>query len=264
MLGMELSMNWCRQAALENMRMLPGLKSNALVNTQLRKHVCHRRSIVFLLDTQFSDVFYHKQANEFIAKVFRQLTDDDYFGYICVGNDQSMPCPEINLEKKKQNILAKKQFMHEINTFNHFSKMRKPTGKNQTSLNQALLKAIDWQHEIPNEKVSHMSHSYDNPHKWIICLIGQDSFTLYRERVQSAAKKKVNISIIGLRSEMFTATRAKAYTQVCEDTEEGVYVNIQKKDPKSTVLEQVAITFSVYKKEKLPIIIELSDSALQK
>merc|ERR1711957_214472 len=246
MIGMEVSFNWCRLAALENMQLFkfaePDKNSDkkrrpdSLITTQLRKHICHKRSIVFLLDTQFSDVFYQKQANEFMQKVFKQLTDQDSFGYICIGNEMIMPCPEMVLEPKKFNLNAKKQFMHDINTDNHLSKMRKSQNKGQARLNQSLLKAIEWQHNIATEKVQHLGHEYDNPHKWIICLLGDDNFTLNSNSVKNAANQKVNISILGLRSEEF-GIRSKDYWQVCDDTEEGVFVNIKKKDSCRSILD---------------------------
>ena len=109
--------------------------------------------------------------------------------------------------------------------------------------------------------MQHLGHEYDNPHKWIICLLGDDNFTLNSNSVKNAANQKVNISILGLRSEEF-GIRSKDYWQVCDDTEEGVFVNIKKKDSCRSILDQVAITFSVYKQDKLPIVTELSDSAL--
>jgi hypothetical protein len=131
MIGMEVSFNWCRLAALENMQLftyaepekkIPNKRrADALITTQLRKHICHKRSIVFLLDTQFSDPFYLKKANLFMKNVFKQLTEQDSFGYICIGNAELVPCPEMVLEPKKFNLNAKHQFMRDINTDEHYS-----------------------------------------------------------------------------------------------------------------------------------------------
>jgi len=42
------------------------------------------------------------------------LGPDDYFGYICIGNEARMPCAELRLEKKSANLKAKESFIKEI------------------------------------------------------------------------------------------------------------------------------------------------------
>jgi hypothetical protein len=96
------SWNWCRKAALENLNLFFRERKidNKLIRCQLRKHVVHRRSIVVLLDTKFQSDFYLRAANRFVSKLFKSLNQEDYFGYICIGNESRMPCPELRLEKK--------------------------------------------------------------------------------------------------------------------------------------------------------------------
>ena len=53
----------------------------------MRKHIVHRRSIIFLLDNDFDGDFYLKQANQFVHKMFEKLHPEDRFGYICIGDD---------------------------------------------------------------------------------------------------------------------------------------------------------------------------------
>ena len=78
------------------------------------------------------------------------------------------------------------------------------------------------------------------------------------------SKNHINISIVGLTEEPMLLHRAKNYKTVCEETEEGVFVNIVKKDGNNCqkVLNNLATITAVYKKDKQPIITELSDSAL--
>ena len=49
---------------------------------------------------------------------------------------------------------------------------------------------------------------------------------------------------------------------MCRDTDEGVFVNIVKKDTCQKVLNTVAVTMAVYKMDKMPTITELSDNTL--
>jgi hypothetical protein len=110
------SWNWCRKAALENLDLFFQNKriDNRLIRCQLRKHVVQRRSIVVLLDTKFQSDFYLRAANRFVSKLFKSLNKEDYFGYICIGNEAHMPCAEIILEKKSKNLKAKQSFINEI------------------------------------------------------------------------------------------------------------------------------------------------------
>jgi hypothetical protein len=35
-----------------------------------------------------------------MKRIFNQLDDEDFFGYICIGKDEDMPCPQLSLERK--------------------------------------------------------------------------------------------------------------------------------------------------------------------
>jgi hypothetical protein len=70
------------------------------------------------------------------------MKKDDFFGYICVGNDDSMPTNELALEKLSKNTQAKRDFLHEINKNDFFAQVRKPTDRSIYKLNEALIKAI--------------------------------------------------------------------------------------------------------------------------
>jgi hypothetical protein len=76
--------------------------------------------------------------------MFYQLKKNDFFGYICVGNDESMPTNELALEELSKVTQAKKDFLHEINKNDFFAQVRKPTSRSVYKLNEALIKAIQW------------------------------------------------------------------------------------------------------------------------
>ena len=37
---------------------------------------------MFIVDNEFSGVYYHEKTNRFVNKVFMRLDEDDHFGYI--------------------------------------------------------------------------------------------------------------------------------------------------------------------------------------
>jgi hypothetical protein len=106
--------------------MIANLRDNNLIKVQLGKHVVNRRSIVFLVDTSYEGGdFYMKAANKFMLHTYQELDPHDYFGYICIGNDDCMfdknsnekdywPCSKLRLEKKETNTKAKASFLEEI------------------------------------------------------------------------------------------------------------------------------------------------------
>ena len=51
----------------------------------LSHHYVLKRSVCFIVDTEFSGIFYHEKANEYVRKVFNSLDSEDYFGYISLA-----------------------------------------------------------------------------------------------------------------------------------------------------------------------------------
>jgi hypothetical protein len=65
---------------------------------------------------------------------------------------------------------------------------------------------------MPFKKVDHLGVAYDDPHMWVVALIGSDEFTLNVETIERAKKNKaINISIVGLSEESLSVRRALAY-----------------------------------------------------
>ena len=103
--------------ALENIEMIladksasndrRGTKQGNKIKTANRpmiyKHLSHhyvlKRSVVFIVDTEFSSVFYHYMANRQVKKFFKQLDNEDYFGYISLGDKDIMD--QSQLQKKQ-------------------------------------------------------------------------------------------------------------------------------------------------------------------
>ena len=76
-------------------------------------------------------------------------------------------------------------------------------------------------------------HTYYGPHKWIICLIGQDIYSINSFLIQKGkelkAMKSLSISVMGLCDRELTDS--KDYRKLCQShTREGVYMMVTKKD----------------------------------
>ena len=53
----------------------------------LSHHYILRKSVVFIVDTEYSSVIYQDMANRYAKKFFKELDGQDYFGYISLGKD---------------------------------------------------------------------------------------------------------------------------------------------------------------------------------
>ena len=58
---------------------------NKMIYKYLSHHYVLRRSVVFIVDTEFTGVFYHDKANKYVRRAFEKLDPEDYFGYISLG-----------------------------------------------------------------------------------------------------------------------------------------------------------------------------------
>ena len=56
------------------------------IHAMLSHHYVVRKSIVFIVDTAYSNVVYQEKANQYAESFFRDLDSQDYFGYISLGN----------------------------------------------------------------------------------------------------------------------------------------------------------------------------------
>jgi len=81
-----------RKVSTRTPRHLQEKKStNSTIYKYLSHHYVLRRSICFIVDTEFSGIFYHDKANKYVKQVFESLHNEDYFGYISLARK---PFPE--------------------------------------------------------------------------------------------------------------------------------------------------------------------------
>ena len=101
---------------------------------------------------------------------------------------------------------------------------------------------------VQNKKITVNSNVYYDPHKWIVCLIGSDSYPV-KNFLNSHIDKlnqvpNLSVSLMALSSEPLT--RGKEYRELCHSTSEGVYVNIVDTCKAGKVAEKFFSTMDVY------------------
>ena len=75
------------------------------IQRYLSKHFVNKQSIVFIVDKQFSSVFFYERALDLVQTVFRRLTNSDYFGLLSLDSHSMQQ--KIVIEEKGFNTQAK-------------------------------------------------------------------------------------------------------------------------------------------------------------
>lgn len=100
---------------------------------------------------------------------------------------------------------------------------------------------------------------YIGPHKWIVCLIGSEAYTVsdFMLRHETAIRKMKNmsISIMGLSSEPLRCHNAD-YRQLTRATREGDYMNIVDMDTAKVNAKKFFSASDVYPSNEIPAIRE--------
>jgi len=79
----------------------------------LGHHYILRRSVVFIMDTEFESIFYKEKASSYISSYFDRMAPDDYFGYISL--EKGLFSNDIVLEPKCRNTHTKRIFLEDAN-----------------------------------------------------------------------------------------------------------------------------------------------------
>ena len=97
--------------------------------------------------------------------------------------------------------------------------------------------------EKVNDKV------YVGPHKWIVCLIGSDSYTvkdfMLKNQKLLAKKENLHISIMGLSGEPFRQ-HTQDYIKLTKLTREGSFISVVKKETADTCARRFFGAMDVY------------------
>ena len=118
--------------------------------TSIYKYLSHhyilRRSVVFIVDSQYDSVFFRDKAMSYTREYFdKQLDENDYFGFIPLSSQGLKN--EIMLEQRRANQHHKKKAMQdfaerEMDFVVHTSTNQKES--KTIRLERALQKAFDW------------------------------------------------------------------------------------------------------------------------
>ena len=77
-------------------------------------HIVERRSICFVLDTNFERFHQFEQCKKFVADTFDLLGDEDYFGLCMVSDDTVEATVNVPLDVKKKASAIKKSCLEEL------------------------------------------------------------------------------------------------------------------------------------------------------
>lgn len=147
----------------------------------LSHHYIRRRSVVFIVDSQFDSVVYRDKAIKFVNDFYSQsLNSLDYFGFISLDASQQASRDEIMLELRDANMCTKRALLRDI-AQRDVNYVFGSAGESSKSirLESALEKAYQWQNTlVPNFEVTRHNKVYVGPHKWIVCLLGDDVYSI--------------------------------------------------------------------------------------
>ena len=230
------------------------------VQRYLSKHFVNKQSIVFIVDKQFSSVFFYERALDLVQRVFGRLQNSDYFGFLALDSHSMQQ--KIVIEEKGFNTQAKVNVItdHIQTQVDFYSRdQAEDFFENQSReqwLSQSLTTALEWQMQVQDVTAD----KYTSPHKHIVCLLGSGELSIGSFHSMQAGKltkcPNLNISILGLSSNPFVE-HVMDYKQLCALTPEGVFCNITDRQTCDALIKQFAMRFDVYQSRKLPLITEL-------
>ena len=84
-------------------------KDKNAIYDMLSHHYVLRKSVVFIVDTEYSSVIYQDLASKYVQSIFKGLDGQDYFGYISIGKNSGLDL--CHLEKKEKNTHLKERFI---------------------------------------------------------------------------------------------------------------------------------------------------------
>ena len=106
----------------------------------------------------------------------------------------------------------------------------------------------DFEHHV-NGKI------YVGPHKWIVCLLGDDVYAVNQFRLNNRDRlvrsQNVSISIMTLSAEPKSKDyHSKDYHELSSLTKEGLFVNVTSKEENDRVVERFSSSMAVYHSDK--------------
>ena len=84
-------------------------EKKSTIHKYLSHHYIQRRSVVFIVDTQFESVVHYEKAYSYVKQFFKSLDDDDYFGFISLGKANALDYSP--LQQKQNNKMLQYKFI---------------------------------------------------------------------------------------------------------------------------------------------------------
>ena len=117
--------------------------NKSVVYKFLSHHYILKRSIVFIVDTDYSSDTYKQIAGRYVMSFFGSMQPTDCFGYIRLGYKSDDD--EILLEPKMRNTKVKTLFLKSMKDKESEIRFGNQNIKRKYMLQEALKKALDWQ-----------------------------------------------------------------------------------------------------------------------
>jgi len=138
-------------------------------------------------------------------------------------------------------------------------------GAKQKRLEKALERALTWQSGVEDKTQVVNGHVYVGPHKWIVCLIGSDAYTVqdfilnhydsFKKKERDNKLKNLSISMMGLSSEPLKV-HVRDYNQLTHMTREGEYLNIVNKKTADECARKFFSSMTTYPSNDRPVVRE--------
>mmetsp|Transcript_4884 Transcript_4884/g.5959 ORF Transcript_4884/g.5959 Transcript_4884/m.5959 type:complete len:198 (+) Transcript_4884:1357-1950(+) len=156
-------------------------KSCQSIYKYLSHHYILKRSIVFIVDSQFDSVIFRDKVQKYVRDFFDGMDEEDYFGYISLDQKGGLT-DEITLEKKGSNPHIKRRLLRDISEREAdyvISAGNRQNEKRTIRLESALEKAYEWQNTLVQDFEKTVNNKvYVGPLKWIVCLLGDDVYSV--------------------------------------------------------------------------------------
>ena len=125
---------------------------------------------------------------KFVRSFYKnKLDDEDFFGFISLDSSEQACKDEILLDRRNTNMKMKKNLLWDISKREVDYVFASGSGESSKTirLESALEKAYEWQNTlVPNFEVTTHNNVYIGPHKWIVCLLGDDIYSINQFRLK--------------------------------------------------------------------------------
>ena len=173
-----------------------------------------------------------------VLNFFRNNLDpEDHFGFISLDDPKQASKDEIRLERCESNKNLKVKVMKNIakREIDYVFNREGSNSAKMIRLERALEKAYDWQNNlVQNFQTTVNNKIYIGPHKWIVCILGDDVYSVNQFRLNNQARlagqKNMSISIMTMTAEAKDKKhRSKDYHELTELSRKGLFVSVVEK-----------------------------------